>query len=86
MLRFANTEERFCEVAGEYRLVEVVHRDTSTRGLGGMLDPRRISMFEVNCPCEEACREKGCDCMWALGVHRSQRDPLGLRLPREVHH
>jgi len=86
MLRFANQEERFCEILGEPVLVEIVHRDTSHGGIGGMLDPRRIHSFEVHCPHEEGCRERECDCMWARGVHKSKRDPLGLRLPREVFH
>ncbi|OPX21593.1 MAG: hypothetical protein B1H03_06300 [Planctomycetales bacterium 4484_113] len=86
MLRFANQEERFCEIRGETVLVEIVHSDTSHGGVGGMLDPRRVHSFEVNCPYEDECRRQGCDCMWARGVHRSQHDPLGLRLPRHIFH
>jgi len=85
MLTFTVLEERSCEETQLTLRVEIVHSDLFHGGVGGMLEPRRSNSFEVNCPREKVCRGEGRDCMWACGVHKSQRDPLGLRLPREIH-
>ncbi|MCD6118872.1 hypothetical protein J7K50_03435 [bacterium] len=45
--------------------------------------PKRGGFYQVECENCQQCKKLGRDCVWAVGMMQSKRDPLGLRLPIE---
>lgn len=83
MLISKSNQERVCEECGKPVKVSILFRLPMQRGLGGMERPKRGGFYQVECENCQQCKKLGRDCVWAVGMMQSKRDPLGLRLPIE---